>query len=165
MLNDSYVEHAVQSKPESNFYLGVGGGIVLILLGLYIFLTINLIGIAILLIGACMVGYFGQAKSVEYEYIITNGNVDISAIYGASRRKQKMQFDASKIQMMVPKDSNRLGGNQFDQTRDYTSKRKDEPGVALVVEVNEKKELVLMEMNEKCINHMKLYLRNKIYDL
>ena len=164
MLNDSYVEYAVKTKPEKNFYLGVMGGILCILLGIFL-LLFDLIGIAIVLIGICLIVFFGKTKNVEYEYIITNGNVEISAIYGASRRAVKKQFDATLIKMVCPGDSDRIAGQQFEKRYDYTSKDKEARSVAVVIERDDKKELVLMELNDKCIEHMKTYLRHKVYDL
>ncbi|MBR1598466.1 MAG: hypothetical protein IJ661_06150 [Lachnospiraceae bacterium] len=164
MLNDSYVEYAVKTKPEKNFYLGVTGGILCIFLGVFL-LLFDLIGIAIVLIGICLIVFFGKTKNIEYEYIITNGNVEISAIYGASRRAVKKQFDATLIKMVCPGDSNRIEGQQFDKRYDYTSKDKEAGSVAVVIERDDKKELVLLELNDKCIEHMKTYLRHKVYDL
>mgnify|MGYP007101881029 CR=1 FL=1 len=164
MLSDSYVEYAVKSKPEKNFYLGVAGGILCIMLGIFL-LLFDLVGIAIVLIGICLIVFFGKTKNIEYEYIITNGNVEISAIYGASRRTVKKQFDATLIKMVCPGDSNRLAGEQFAKRFDFTSKNKAQSNVAVVVERDEKKELVLLELNDKCIDHMKSYLRHKVYDL
>lgn len=164
MMNDGYVEYAVKTKAEANFYIGVISGIVCILLGMFL-LLFDLIGIVFFLVGICLTVYFGKTKNIEYEYIITNGSVEISAIYDASRRKLKKQFDASLIKMMCPGDSNRISAENFEKRYDFTSKKKDQPSVAVVIEQDEKKELVLMEMNDKCIEHMKQFLRHKVYDL
>ena len=164
MLSDSYVEYAVKTKAESNFYIGVVSGILCILLGVFL-LLFDLIGVAVFLIGICLIVYFGKTKNVEYEYIITNGNVEISAIYAASRRKIKKQFDATQIKMICPGNSNRISGENIEKKYDYTSKDKEQPSVAVVIEKDEKKELVLMELNDKCIEHMKSYLRHKVYDM
>lgn len=163
-MNDSYVEYSVRSKAEPNFYIGIGLGIVSILLGLFILLY-DLSGIILFVIGIALIVVFLQMKNVEYEYIITNGDVEISAIYGASRRKVKKQFDASTVKYICAGNSNRIAGENIVKKYDYTSKRKDEPNVAVIIEKDEKKELVLMELNEKCVNHMKTYLRNKVYEL
>ena len=164
MMNDSYVEYAVRSKAEANFYIGVLSGILCVLLGIFL-LLFDLVGIAVVLIGIVLIVFFGKLKKVEYEYIITNGNVEISAIYNASRRTVKKQFDATLIKMICPKDSPRLAGENIEKRYDFTSKKKDTPCVAVLIEQNEKKELVLMELNDKCIDHMKTYLRHKVYDL
>ena len=89
--------------------------------------------------------FFFRMRKVEYEYIITNGNVEISAIYAASTRKVKKQFDATLIKYICPGDSKRLDGEKFEKRYDYTSKKKDVSSVAAVVERDEKTELVLME--------------------
>ena len=50
LMNDSYVEYAVKSKSEANFYLGIGAGIICILLGLGV-LLFDLVGLALVMIG------------------------------------------------------------------------------------------------------------------
>ena len=164
LMNDSYVEYAVKSKSEANFYLGIGAGIICILLGLGV-LLFDLVGLALVMIGIFLIGFFMKMKNVEYEYIITNGSFEISAIYGASRRKVKKQFDAADVKMVCPGDSNRIAGEKIEKRYDFTSKKNGEAKVAAIIEKNEKKELVLMELNDKCVNHVKTYLRHKVYDL
>ncbi len=163
-MNDSYVEYAVKSKPEANFYIGVLSGLLCIALGVFL-LLFDLVGIAVVMIGIFLVCFFFRMRKVEYEYIITNGNVEISAIYAASTRKVKKQFDATLIKYICPGDSKRLDGEKFEKRYDYTSKKKDVSSVAAVVERDEKTELVLMELNDKCIDHMKSYIRHKVYEL
>ncbi len=163
-MNDSYVEYAVKSKPEANFYIGVLSGLLCIAFGVFL-LLFDLVGIAVVMIGIFLVCFFFRMRKVEYEYIITNGNVEISAIYAASTRKVKKQFDATLIKYICPGDSKRLDGEKFEKRYDYTSKKKDTSSVAAVVERDEKTELVLMELNDKCIDHMKSYIRHKVYEL
>lgn len=163
-MNDSYVEYSVKSKPEKNYYIGVVSGVLCMILGIF-FLLFYMIGFVLFLIGLYLIIYFGKAKNIEYEYIITNGSFEISAIYNASRRKLKKQFDATLVKMICPGDSNRISGQQFAKKYDFTSKKKDADCVAVVIEHGEKSELVRMELNDKCIDHLKCYHRNKVYDI
>ncbi len=164
MLKDDYVEYAVKSKAEANFYLGVFGGILCIVLGV-VALLFDLVGILLIAGGIALIVFFSKEKNVEYEYTITNGSVEVSAIYAASRRALKKQFDASQINYICPSDSNRISGEKFAKKYNYTSKQADAKSVAVIIENNDKKELVLLELNERCIEHMKRFLHHKVYDL
>ena len=67
--------------------------------------------------------------------------------------------------MVCPGESNRIAGEKIEKRYDFTSKKNGEAKVAAIIEKNDKKELVLMELNDKCVNHVKTYLRHKVYDL
>lgn len=165
MLSDSYVEQVVKTKSGTGYYIGTFCGIFLMVLGVFSIIFIRMIGIIIALMGFFIFKHFLEEKKTEYEYIITNGNVEISAIYGAVRRKLLKQINVNQISMMVPGNSERISRDQFGKIYDYTSKSKDHDSVALVVDVDNKKDCVFLELNEKCIEHMKLYLKFKYYDL
>jgi hypothetical protein len=142
----------------------VFGGILCIVLGV-VALLFDLVGILLIAGGIVLIVFFSKEKSVEYEYTITNGSVEVSAIYAASRRTLKKQFDASQISYICPSDSNRISGEKFAKQYNYTSKQADAKSVAVIIENNDKKELVLLELNERCIEHMKRFLHHKVYDL
>ena len=67
--------------------------------------------------------------------------------------------------MIVPENSNRIEHENFAKKRNYTSGNKNRNAVTMVVEVNGAKQAVTMELNEKCMDHIRLYGKNKIYDL
>lgn len=100
---------------------------------------------------------------MEYEYTLTNGSVEIAAIYNASRRKEKKHFSLEQVSMVVPKDSPRISNERFVKTYDFTSKRHPEAVIAMVLDEKDKKQLILMEPNEKTMTHIKNYAKNKVY--
>ena len=53
----------------------------------------------------------------------------------------------------------------FAKKRNYTSGNKERNAVTMVVELNGHKEAVSMELNDKCMEHIRVYAKNKIYDL
>lgn len=165
MLNDSYVEQAIKAKPGNDFYLKLALAIWIIFMGIPVLCFVGGIGLILSIIGICLFCYFLGFRNLEYEYTLTNGSIEIAAIYNASKRKELMHFEMEQVKMVVPEGSERISNEVFVKTRNYTSKKKDRQAVALVVEINGKNELVLLEPNEKSMEHIKAYAKNKIYDI
>ena len=91
--------------------------------------------------------------------------IEIAAIYNASKRKELMHFEMEQVAMIVPENSNRIEHEVFAKKRNYTSGNKERNTVTMVVELNGHKEAVSMELNDKCMEHIRVYAKNKIYDL
>ena len=59
----------------------------------------------ILLISAIIMFYMKRYLYVEYEYILTNGEVNIDAIYEIKARKRILSFSIKQLSLLAPKDS------------------------------------------------------------
>jgi len=165
MLNDSYVEQALKAKPGNDFYVKLAISIWVIFMGIPVLFFVGGVGIILSIIGICLFVYFLGYRNMEYEYIFTNGNIEIAAIYNASKRKELMHFEMEQVAMVVPEKSERISHESFVKIRDFTSRNKDRHGIAFVVEINGNKELVIIEPNEKSLEHIKGFAKNKIYDI
>ena len=166
MLNDNYVEQSFRTKPEKLFYVKMALAVWVTCMGLVMLLYIApQLGLIITVVGICLIVYAAGDRSMEYEYTFTNDHVDIAAIYNASRRKEKMHFDMEQVTMIVPKGSNRISHETFKKTRNFTSGYGREQEIALVVDVNGNKHLIIMEPDERSLEHIKNYTKNKYYDI
>lgn len=165
LSSDNYVEYAIKARPGTGFYVKLVVAIWVILLGIPMLLFVGGVGVIISIIGICLLVYFWGFSKVEYEYTLTNGSIEIAAIYNASKRKELFHFEMEQVTMIVPENSNRIEHESFAKKRNYTSGNKDRNAVTMVVEVNGAKQAVSMELNEKCMDHIRLYGKNKIYDL
>ena len=165
LSSDNYVEYAIKARPDTGFYVKLVVAIWVILLGIPMLLFVGGVGVIISIIGICLLVYFWGFVKVEYEYTLTNGSIEIAAIYNASKRKELFHFEMEQVTMIVPENSNRIEHENFAKKRNYTSGNKDRNAVTMVVEVNGAKQAVSMELNEKCMDHIRLYGKNKIYDL
>lgn len=164
MLSDTYVEQSVQAKPGFDYFLKIFISIALIVVGIP--LIIGGLGLFMIAFGIVLLVVFAGDSRVEYEYTLTNGSVDIAAIYNASRRKEKMQFDLGNVTMVVPKDSNRINPQEkFLKKYSFLSKKGEGQQISIILEENGKKILVDMEPNEKSMEHIKMFAKNKCYDL
>lgn len=165
MLKDSYVEQAVKAAPGMDYFFKVSIAAALVVAGLPLFF-VYFIGFIMMIIGVCLFINFIGDSNMEYEYILTNGNVEIAAIYNASRRKEKLQFDLDNVNMIVPKGSNRINPQEkFAKTYSFVSKSGEGQQISMIVEKNQKKILVTIEPDEKSLAHIKMFAKNKCYDI
>lgn len=163
--SDSFVEQAIRTKADVTYFFKVFVSLLFVVFGVFILLFISPVGMLSILIGICLYFYFSGDSNMEYEYTLTNGSVDIAVIYNSSKRKEKKHFSLDQVTMVVPKDSKRIEHERFTKTFDYTSKKDTASVIALVLEEKENKQLILMEPNEKTMQHIRAYAKNKIYDI
>ncbi len=91
---DSFKEQLVTRKPDNTVFIkraGIFAAALLIAVLLFLFLNLmSIILIALLFFGAY---YLIRNFDVEYEYICTNGDLDIDKITAKSRRKRLISVD------------------------------------------------------------------------
>ncbi|MDE6435493.1 MAG: hypothetical protein K2L07_14865 [Lachnospiraceae bacterium] len=165
MLNDAYVEQSVKAKPGIGYFWKIFISVALIVFGIP-FILFGGLGLLLVAAGIGLFMHFAGDSKMEYEYTLTNGSVEIAAIYNASRRKEILQFDLGNVTMVVPKGSNRINPQEkFVKTYSFVSKTGEGQQVSLILEENGKKKLVTIEPNEKSVEHIKMFAKNKCYDI
>ncbi len=163
MINNSFCEMAIKSKVTADYYLKIIGCILLTLVGFVSMLFIGGLSLLLVVGGIYLLTIVIPEKDIEYEYTLTDGSIEIAAIYNASRRKELFAFDLEKVSMIVPKNSLRISNESFIKKRDYSSKTDNENILSFVVETDKGKQLVVLEPNEVAMDHIKMHARNKIY--
>ena len=114
---DTYCEQIVKTKKGAKYYFGVVGiwlaAVILAYLGL-VFLGI----IAPILIVTVGYGayYLCGFLSVEYEYIITNGTMDIDVIYAKRSRKRLSSFELSTVESIEKYKGEAIDKNRFKKS-------------------------------------------------
>jgi len=91
---------------------------------------------------------------VEYEYIFTNGELDIDIIYNRARRKRVFTANVKGFEIMAHvEDMNYAGSfNGAQETRDYSSGTVGPDTYAFLVSVSGKQTKVIIEPNEKMMS-------------
>ena len=106
--------------------------------------------------------------NVEYEYVFTNGELDIDAIYNKSRRKRLFTAKVNDFEIMAHiEDRNHEGAfNNIQEFRDYSSGNPGPDTYVCLLNYNSKRLKLIIEPNEKMlkaiagsINRRKLHLR------
>lgn len=120
---------------------------------------------SVVLVATCLVIYFFWRRiDREYEYIYTDGLIDIDVIYGRSSRKRLLSADARDFQFIVPADSqehhNQLEA-KYDKVIDAGSGRMNEKTYIGVVARDEKTVKLIFEPDERIVAALKKYAPRK----
>ena len=102
-MAETFKEYLIKQKKSPTDILAQIGIIVgtIILVAVAFFYGGSFIG-PILIIGILFgVGFLFSRFNREYEYILTNNELDIDVIYNRSRRKRVMTIDMKKIEIMA----------------------------------------------------------------
>lgn len=167
---DIFIEKLVAKKKTFTDSLITGGiilGTVILImlsatvkvisqLGLGLFIAVGLIYLAYRLI---------TSRNVEFEYIVTNGDLDIDKI--VSKRKRKRIFSASCKEFDIV---SRVKSNSFSlsvqsiKNRIDASSSIDSPG-AYFITLNYKgeKTLVIFEPDDRMLNNFKMFIPRKVF--
>ena len=166
MLTDRMNERVVQAKAEGSTYLAIAGCILLILLGVFLMFTISAYGLVISVIGGYLIAHFKEGFNLEYEYTLTNGDIDIAKIFAKNRRKDVRSISADSITYINYVDSDRVK-NDIDVKRGqaairyFSGKADDGQDVAIYSSEGNKESIDIINLDERCINHLKEVLKSK----
>ncbi|MBQ2425455.1 MAG: hypothetical protein II263_03000, partial [Lachnospiraceae bacterium] len=126
-MKDLFYEQMIKRKEVANPKLIRIAVIVLIAflmtIGALVFGFISVV-IAVVL-GVASFFYIFPHSSMEYEYTLSNYDMDIDAIYNRSKRESIMSFDIRKAEMIAPKGSSKLAYFKPSKTMDFTSGNAD----------------------------------------
>lgn len=166
---DNYVEQIVDKLPSVKQKLALFGAIFVTAIGVtMIFFYSFSIGVAVIAVGAFLIYLAKMYQAMEYEYLFVNGDCDIAAIINKSNRKNTYSFKAGDVTRVLPYNSlkfqNELEVNAELSVKDLSSGKRDNRGkcYAFLVNVKGGTLAVVLELNEKTIEHVESFYKNKI---
>jgi len=125
--------------------------------------------VAIIVAAAAFGAYYLMSfLKVEYEYVFTNGELDIDIIYNRSRRKRLFSSHVNKFEIMAHvEDMNHAGSfNGAQVTHNYSSGQVGPDTYAFLISKDGKIQKIIIEPNEKMmkaisgsISRSKLHLK------
>jgi hypothetical protein len=157
-MGDVFKEQIVKRQPNAKntaIKAGLIAGVVIIFFVANIF--IGQWGLYV----AVAAGFFAYIlmgrQNVEYEYIFTNGELDIDIIYNKSKRKRLFSGRVTDFEIMAHvEDKNRVGDfNSATETHDYSSGVVSNDSYAFLTAYKGKRLKIIFEPNEmmmKCIS-------------
>ncbi len=164
---DNYSEDVVKVYRGMAYKIFFAIAIIIAAIGVLVGIIVPGIGLVVLVVCAIVLFLLISRKNVEYEYTITNGAVDISAIYNMSNRKDKLSFALNEINLIAPISSLRIEGlkeqGSIKKIRDYSSKTKADNTFGIVIERLGVKELVVLELSDKSLDIFKICAKNIFY--
>ena len=168
-MGDVFKEQIVKRKPTFKDTLIRVCLIVLVVL--IFFVMIMILGeFAVIITAAAGFGayYLMSFLNVEYEYVFTNGELDIDTIYNKSRRKRMFSAKVNDFELMAHVEDNNHAAafGTVQDTRDYSSGVHGPDTYMCLLNYKGKKTKLIFEPNEKMlkaiagsITRRKLHLR------
>ncbi len=163
---DKLNERVVKAKADSSAVLSVAGSIFVILMGLFLTVTVTPFSLLVVVIGSYLLAYVKDGLKLEYEYTLTNGDIDVAKILDKKRRKEIRSISADSITYMNYADSERVRNDLEVKKgqvliRDYSGVAEDGKLVAIYSSDGNRDSIDIFSFDEKCLNHMKDVLKMK----
>ncbi|MCL2363132.1 MAG: DUF6106 family protein [Defluviitaleaceae bacterium] len=153
-MGDVFKEQIIKRKPSVRD-IALRALIVVVTVIIVIVALIMLASIGVLIAFAIGFGayYLMSFFNVEYEYIFTNGDLDIDVIYSKSRRKRLFSGNVKSFDIMCHlEDKMRIGEFSGAQAMlDYSSGTPSENTYAFLALHNGKRTKIIIEPNEKML--------------
>lgn len=168
---DAYIEQIVKNEKTSKDLLIKA----LMIMSIFAILVLGVV------LGFILNGYFiflgvaGAAFDIyfcwlvitgldrEYEYEVTNNNLQIDKIMAKRRRKRILSIDINKIEGFDKLSDNRLNANRCDKVLQLGTYEGDESQYRFIVQTNKYgKVMVVFAPNQKTLNAIKLYLKPEV---
>ena len=162
-MNDVFNEQLVARKPNQKDLLKkvgiVGVGIFAIFAALTVELLMGFI-IPIIIAVVIAVVFFMRRYNVEYEYVFTNGDLDIDKITNKSRRKQAISVNVRSFVTMVPATSKAYEGevSNFTKLYDFGSGSITDNTYIAIFEQNKERVKMIIEPNEQMFKAIRTYI-------
>lgn len=105
---DTFIEQIVQKRKDGKEWAIIAGivlaFVVLMIVG-FLFLPYISMLLPVLLVGAGYgAWYVISAQNKEYEYCVTNGDIDVDMIIARRRRKRLVSVSGRKVEVLLPYD-------------------------------------------------------------
>ncbi len=167
---DTFIEKIVtKKKGPVDYFITFGlilAAVILTMLSFSIQILQQL-GISLLIAAAIiyLVYRLINARNIEYEYIVTNGDLDIDKII--SRRKRKRIFSASCKEFEILA---KVSSNSFSQSVqsiknriDATSNINSPDAYFATLAYKGEKTVVIFEPDERMLNNFKIFIPRKMF--
>ncbi|MDI9470535.1 MAG: DUF6106 family protein [Bacillota bacterium] len=158
--HESFIEVLVRPRRRPTDWMQTVGIIFAYLLLVYLALVfVQYIAFLLPLIvfgGAWGAWYAITSQSREYEYVVTNGDLDIDTVIARRRRRRSFQVKGKEIEVMAScsSDEYRQAESQKMQTRDYTVKPGDPKNWFIISQFKGQRQLTLISPEERVIRAM-----------
>lgn len=166
---DTFIEKLVAKRKAAADYVIIALIIAVILLALFFFFTSNIrIGMGIDLLLVVGIIYLGfriiTSRNVEYEYIVTNGDLDIDMIVSKRKRKRIFSGNCKEFEIVAPvKSSSFTQEVQSIRNRIDASSSVDSPDAYFVtLNYNNNRTVVIFEPDERMLKNFKIYIPRKV---
>ncbi len=161
---DRYDERLVKGKTGLASVMALIASILLTMMGAVLLILSPPLGLLIFAGGIALIVFAKDGLSIEYEYIITNGDIEISKIIAKKRRKNIMEITADSISKMDYADSDRTKNDLSlgkHKVREFIGPEIQEKEVAIYYGEGDASQIAILDLNDKCIDQLRSVLKMK----
>ena len=168
---DSYVEQIVAHKKTGKdliisiiMILSVLGIVAIgFLFGILINFYFVIVGFFLAAFDIYFCWYVITGRNVEYEYTVTNNNLQIDKIMAKRRRKEILSIDINRIEGMDTVEENRLSDAKCNKVMHLGTDISDTSQHRFIVLTNKYgRIMVIFAPNEKIMTSLKMYLKPEV---
>ncbi len=168
-MKDVFIEKLVTRKKTALDYLFFGGIVAgAILLMLFVVPLIPVLrNIPIITAGAIIYGvyYLIRSRRLEFEYAVTNGDLDVDMIIDQRKRKRLFSGHCNEFEIVAPVSHERLGHYASNVKKKIPAvSSMDSPDVYFIVaDYNNERVMVFFEPDERMLENFKKYIPRKVF--
>ncbi|MDA3845212.1 MAG: DUF6106 family protein [Vallitaleaceae bacterium] len=166
-MTEIFNEQLVKRIPKSSDYVKKGVYISIALLIIFISMLSTFLFffiIIIVLLEVAVITFLFHRMNLEYEYIVTNSELDVDKIINMRKRKHLFTVDIKSIIVMT-KYNNMNESTEFrsyDKQIDVSSGQITDDTYAFMVIMNKKRTMVIFQPNELVLKSMRIYMAGKL---
>lgn len=160
-MDDVFKEQMVKKIPSKNDMLKKVGIIMLTgILSFMAFIFAQVFAPVVVLVLCYASYYIISLQNIEYEYILTNNELDIDIIYNKSKRKRIFSGDIKEIEIMAHiEDSTHKGDFKGAEViKDYSSGVNNNNTYSMLYNYKSKRTNFIIEPNENMIKSFSRYI-------
>jgi hypothetical protein len=168
---DSFVEKLVTRKKQPIDYIQTAAVILLAVIilsaGFFVALPDIMTQFILIIWAAVIYGVylFIKSKKIEYEYAVTNGDMDIDRIIAQKKRKRIFSGNCRNYEIIAKVHSDKYNGSYAAIEKKITavSSMDSEDVYFFVTQYNNARTIVYFEPSEKMMKAFRIFISNKIY--
>lgn len=165
-MENNFFKEQIVKKQNTPKDMAMKAGIIVLALILSILAFMFLRSLAVIAVAAIWFGawFLLQKTNKEFEYVFTNGDLDIDTIFSQSRRKRSFSSNVRSFEIMCNINDNNYASElrNFEQVLDFSSSGDGKDTYAAMLIYDGKKTKLLMEPNEKILEAIKHYIPQKL---
>lgn len=166
-FNDIFNEQLVARKSNKTDTFKKVGLVALGVVLMFVALSVPVLQgfiVPILVVVVVGVVFLMRRFNIEYEYVFTNGELDVDKIINKSKRKRALSFHVSNIEIMVQVDNKDHAREleKFDKLYDFSSGVNQENTYVAICDTNGQRLKIILEPNDKMFDAIKAYIPRKI---
>ena len=145
-MSDAYVECLVKAKtPWWGGFLKVVLIALTVLLGIVMFLTMNVILLVITVAAGAGAYFINLTTDLEYEYLYLDKELTIDKVMAKTRRKRVAVYQLDRVEILAPIKSYHLDNykNRDTKAKDYSIGSEEQPDLRYVMYYEGGEKLIL----------------------